>query len=182
MNVATEFGNISVYTSAAAARQHTQNISELLGAHEDGLVSLAPQANTTHESAKSWYDSYGAHISTENHGNISIQAVEYDWLDDEHDAAVVALVLADMPDPEDDDDAADLRSVAEGLVDRAREVRDAADTVKSLLDEAVRAYESADINAVVEALQAASQYESEHGDDPATQTLIYALCLISEAE
>ncbi len=158
--------------------ERTYSISDLLAAHKDGRVTLAPEAATKHQSGEEWYDDYGWHLSTERHGDICLQEVEYDWLDDGDDAAVAALLVAGLPDPCDEEDAEDLQSCAEGVVARAREIREAADSVESLLDAAVAAYEAGDVDATVKALCEASSEEDEHGDDPATQTLIHALCLI----
>ena len=67
-------------------------------------------------------------------------------------------------------------------MDRARSVREDMDTIESLLADAVAAYESGDLNAVIEALQSASSSEDDHGDDPSTSQLIHDLLQIEEEE
>ncbi len=68
------------------------------------------------------------------------------------------------------------------VVKLAKGVREAAETVCGLLDEAVEAYESGDIEAVIEALDSAASTESEHGDNPATEALRKALLVEEAAE
>jgi hypothetical protein len=125
-------------------------------------MKLKHNADLTHEDARGWYNSYGWHITTANEGDVTIDAVEYDWLDGT-DAEVIAR-LRETYDALTDDEA-------ESIVAKAREVREAGETIEGLLDEAVEAYQSGDMDAVVEALDEAARVESEHGDSPATNDL-----------
>ena len=124
---------------------------------------LTQNADTKHEDAIDWYSSYGWHLSTEDAGDVCVQAVEYDWLDDEDDAAAVALLLADEPQLSEDE--------AESIVDMARSVRSMADAVEGLLDAAVEAYDSGDFESCRDSLLEAYRAESDAGDAPATQHL-----------
>ena len=74
------------------------------------------------------------------------------------------------------------RDLAEDLVDKARGVREDMDDIAYLLDDAVTAYESGDVDTVIKALQAASSAENDHGDDPATSELIHDLLEIADED
>lgn len=128
--------------------------------------ALRSDADTTHEDAREWYGSYGWHMTTENAGDVELQAVEYDWLDGTN-ADAVAKLLADDSDLTDDE--------AESIVEMARTVRDAAESIESMLNDAVTAYEAGDIDAVLAALESCRSSESDHGDSPASQSLRAAL-------
>ena len=122
---------------------------------------LRKDAATSHQSAKEWYEAYGAGISTENAGEVMVQIVEYDWLDAEDDESVVEhLSKSDL--------TADDR---EQVVALARRVREAADEVSALLDDAVEAYQSGDADETIKALRLAKSSETDHGDWPATSAL-----------
>ena len=125
-------------------------------------MRLTRDADLTHEDARGWYDAYGWHITTEREGDVTIDAVEYDWLDGT-DAEAIAK-LRETYDALTDDEAG-------SIVAKAREVREAGEEVEGLLDEAVEAYQCGDMDAVVEALDEAARVESEHGDSPATNSL-----------
>lgn len=125
-------------------------------------MKLKENANTEHEDARDWFSAYGAHVSTENHGDLTHDVVEYDWLDGDDDS-VVNLLLAKYASLAEDEAAA--------LAAMARAVREAAETVGELLEDAVAAYESGDLDGVIKALDAAESTESEHGASPATDTL-----------
>lgn len=143
---------------------NTQSIISMVRDRTDRrYLRLRDDADTHHESAEDWYGSYGDHISTERAGDVTIQAVEYDWLDDEDDDAVAARLRAE------DDRLSEDEALA--LVERARDVREAADSIEGLLDEAVAAYERGHVQGVIEALDEASREEDDHGDDPATRDL-----------
>lgn len=129
----------------------------------DNATGLTLGADTTHEDAIGWYSDYGWHLSTEDAGDVCVQAVEYGWLDDEDDAAVVALLMADEGKLSEDE--------AESIVDMARSVRSMADAVEGLLDAAVEAYDSGDFESCRDALLEAYRAESDAGDAPATQHL-----------
>ena len=117
-------------------------------------------ADTRRESARQWYDSYGAHVETST-GDIELQTVEYDDLEG-GDAAIVASLMRDVGLSRPD---------ARALVCLARETRDAAEAVCDRLDAAVRAYEEDDLDGVVSALDEAEAVESPHGASPATDRL-----------
>lgn len=46
-------------------------------------LKLRGNPNVSFDDAKEMYSCYGAHISTEEHGDICVQAVDYEWLDDD---------------------------------------------------------------------------------------------------
>lgn len=126
------------------------------------MTKLISNADVTHEDARDWYESYGWHITTEIEGDVTIDSVEYDWLDGTDAEAVAKLreAYAALTDDE-----------AESIVSKAREVREAAETVEGLLGEAVEAYQRGDTGAVVKALDEAARAEWEHGDSPAANSL-----------
>lgn len=125
-------------------------------------MKLTHNADMTHEDAREWFGVYGWHLTTEHEGDVTIDAVDYDWLDGT-DAEVIAKLREAYDDLTDDE--------AETIVAKAREVREAGETVEGSLAEAVAAYQRGDIDAVIEALDAAAVVESEHGDSPATDSL-----------
>lgn len=128
-------------------------------------TGLADDADTSHETAQDWYESYGSHLSTLNAGDVCIQAVDYDWLDDDDDDdSDVRDKLLESDDRLSSDEA-------EALVGMARSAREAAEEICRLLDDAVEAYESGDYAACVKALDAAKSREMEHGDCPASSGL-----------
>ena len=135
---------------------------------------LRPNADTSHESAEDWYDSYGAHVSTERGGDVCVQAVDYDWLDEDDDA-VIAKLIEDktyLPKHEEAEYQCDItEDEAASIVALARWVRESAEEIEGLLNDAVKAYESGDLAQTIEALEAASRQEGNHGDDPATKAL-----------
>ena len=126
------------------------------------MTKFIENADLTHEDARGWYDSYGWHITTENEGDVTIDAVEYDWLDGT-DAEAIAKLRETYDGLTDDE--------AESIIAKAREVREAAETVDGLLGEAVEAYQRGDMDAVVKALDEAARVESEHGDSPGANSL-----------
>jgi hypothetical protein len=136
-------------------------------------LALKINADTSHETAQDWYGSYGDHISTESHGDLTLGTVHYDWLDDD-DSAIVERLQKSYKDLSEDE--------AEGLIALARGVREAAETVVSNLETAVEAYEAGDLERVIEALDASSSDERHYGDDPATQALRAQLLLESADE
>lgn len=136
-------------------------------------TGLTQGADTTHEDAANIYSDYGWHLSTEVAGDVCVQTVEYGWLDDEDDAAVVALLLADDGKLSEDE--------AESIVVMARDVRSMADAVECLLDSAVEAYDSGDFELCRDALLEAYKAESGAGDAPATQYLAGVLLVGDDA-
>ena len=131
----------------------------------ENAVELASDADTTHEDARGWYDSYGWHLSTEEAGDVVLQAVEYDWLDDDDDA--VKKLRAEESEITQDE--------ADSVVEAARGVRETAESICGLLDRAVEAYEAGDLESCRKALLSAYAAESEAGDAPATNSLASAL-------
>lgn len=129
-------------------------------------MALKQNADTSHETAAEWYASYGAHVCTQHHGDITPDVVDYDSLDDDDDEIAEALmdIYSDLT-----------RSEADEIIALARRVKDAADAVVSHLEDAVKAYKADDLAAVVDALDCASSEESEHGDDPSAKALREAL-------
>lgn len=127
--------------------------------------ALAPNADMTHEDSRSWYDSYGWSLSTDNDGDVCLQVVEYDWLDDD-DATVIDRLQREH-DVTDED--------ASVVVTMARTVREAAEAICSLLDGAVYAYGARDVDETRRCLLAAYDLEMDHGDAPAAATLAGAL-------
>jgi hypothetical protein len=123
---------------------------------------LNNSADTTHETAEEWYESYGGHIATSEAGDVVIQSIGCDWLD-EADDSVVDLLMASKP----------LMTIEEAycLLALARSAYDIAVTVCGLLDDAVEAYHAGDIDEVRRALSDARAAELEAGDAPATQSL-----------
>lgn len=133
---------------------------------------LCPDADTTYDSGADMYDYYGAHASSDYYGDISIQLVEYAWLDDSDDRAVIQRTIRAIgPRDTDDTDGADRRAVAEELVCVARAVRSDMDAIAAMLADAVAAYDAGDVEGVIEALDQAASLESEHGDWPSTRSL-----------
>lgn len=137
-------------------------------AHEAGDretdVRLADNADTSHESVAEWYDSYGAHTSTEHHGDLEVQTVASDWLEDDLSDEEIATELRGAFDELGNDEI-------ESMIALARRVWDAAEGVVSSLDAAVEAYQAGNIEGVLDALRAARADETDHGDDPATSAL-----------
>lgn len=126
-------------------------------------TGLAADADTSRETAQDWYEAYGQHISTVDAGDVCIQAVDYDWLDDDDDSDVRdKLIESDNRLSSDE---------AEALVGMARSVREAAEEICGLLDDAVAAYDAGDYDACVEALDSAKMLEIGHGDCPASSGL-----------
>ena len=125
-------------------------------------LALKINADTEHETAAEWYSSYGAHISTEHHGDLTHDTVDFDDLDDD-DAEIVERLQEVYEDLSEDE--------AESLIALARSIREAAESFVSNLEAAVEAYEAGDLDQVIEALEAASSEEKEHGDDPSAKQL-----------
>ena len=136
----------------------------------ESAIALRPNADASHEDARDWYYSYGWHLSTEHAGDVTHDAVEYDWLDDSDESAVAKLRQSD---------SRIRHSEAEAIVERARDIRDAAESICDTLDSAATAYEARDLTACKAALLAAYDAESDHGDAPATESLADALLVES---
>lgn len=128
---------------------------------------LRPNADTEYESAREWYARYTWYLSTDA-GDVSVQAVQYDWLDDIDEAGV--NLRRRHPGLTDDEAAA--------LVAQAAAVREAAEDIEAELAAAVEAYEAGDLEECVSYLRTASDLEGDHGDDPATTALAQALLFV----
>jgi hypothetical protein len=125
-------------------------------------LRLAEDADLDHENARDWYDSYGWHLTTENEGDLTLDVVEYHWLN-EPDQEVVNHIRETYYDLTDEE--------VMSLIEKAREVRANAEAVEALLGEAVEAYGRGDVAAVIRALDEAERIESGHGDCPASRSL-----------
>jgi len=126
-------------------------------------VCLRADADTRHERARDWYANYGAHVSTLAAGDVPVQAVEFDWLDEDDHEVVRRLMV---------EDGELLDFEADELVRLARGVREAAEDVCGSLDAAVEAYRRGDLASVIDWLDSASSTETDcGGDDPATSAL-----------
>lgn len=128
---------------------------------------LRPNADTTHDSAREWYESYTWYLSTDD-GDVSLQAVKYSWLGDL--ATAKTKLREKYPGLEDCE--------AEELVEQAASVRGAAEEIETELAAAVKAYEASDLDACVAALRRASDLEGDHGDDQAATALANALLYV----
>lgn len=136
--------------------------------HDEGCIRLRADASTHVEAASDWYDEYGAHISTEDAGDITIHAIDYDWLDESDDDVIYDEHYDEIDDLMTRDEALELIALA-------RSVRESAETVEGSLEAVVEAYEADDLDGVIEALEIASDIETDHGDDPATEDLMRRL-------
>jgi hypothetical protein len=161
-------------------------------------LQLAPNANVSYESAEEWYGNYGAHITRDDErADVEVQAVEYGWLDDGNTTDTYqteALAALTGPAEDNEDRISEINSWAssagsyaaarvkewdcsltwgeiESLVALAQRTREVADSVAEELDAAGKAYTDGDLAGVIEHLQAAREIETDHGDDPATDTL-----------
>lgn len=122
--------------------------------------ALKHNADTSHQDAEGWWGSYGWFLSTREHGDISLQSVDYDLL--HRPASAVIDLMGDTGVSRDE---------AEALVEKAKEVRDVAEAIEALLKQAVEAYEDGDAELCDEHLRLASITENAHGDDPASREL-----------
>ena len=133
-------------------------------------LQLRAAANTNHDDAEEMYGCYGAHITlTNDEGeqtgpDVCVQAVESEWLRDglRGDDLIAKIMEETIVDRKDD---------AESLAGLAERVWEDMSAVDDLLDRAVTAYESGDVEACIEMLQDAGRAEREHGDDPSTRNL-----------
>lgn len=122
---------------------------------------LRENADTDYESAQDLYDSHGDHVSTEDHGDISVDMTYYSWTDEGVDTETA---IRENWDGLTEDEV-------EAIAAMCRKVREAADSVVDALGRAVIAYNAYDFDACVAALNEASSIESDHGDDPASRGL-----------
>lgn len=124
---------------------------------------LIADADLSHEDARGWYGSYGWHLSTEAAGDVTLDACEYDWLDDDEGVVAIRRLMAADSDLTADE--------AEIIAQRAAMIRAAAEAVEYELTEACRAYHAGDVAGVVAALDACRAIEMDHGDAPASEAL-----------
>lgn len=134
---------------------------------------LIDAADTAHETAEEWWADLGYHVTTEEMGDICHPICEVDDLGDCDEDLVRKLLARDSAVNEcpTDEGGRDLVSAYSDLVAYAREAWAAATTIAGLLETAVAAYHRGDLEAVLAALDEASQVENEYGDDPATWSL-----------
>lgn len=73
-------------------------------------LKLRENPNVSYDDAEEMYSCYGAHITTEEHGDICVQAVDYDWMDctntadtwrTEQLASLDGITLGDFADCDD---------------------------------------------------------------------------------
>lgn len=130
----------------------------------DADVSLVENPNVSHDDAEEMYSCYGAHISTEEAGDITVQAVEAEWLRDGLDRAeIVEKLMESISDLAEDE--------AESLASLAQRVWDDMEAIEELLEAAASAAADGDLAATLEALRDARSTETNHGDDPSTSAL-----------
>lgn len=114
----------------------------------------------TRESARDWYEAYGWSMSTAREGDVCLQAVDYDWLDESDEQAIILL----------QDNYSELgTSEARDIVSHARGIRETAESIEGLHDTAATQYEGGDLLGSISTLRDAERIESDHGDSPATQ-------------
>lgn len=126
------------------------------------MVQLKLVQDPEYKDAREWYADYGWHFSTQNVGHLLLQVVEYDWLDQD-DAEVVRLLMQEYDELLEDE--------AMAITHKAREVREAAEEIESLLQEAIEAHENGDLHSTIQALDISAATEMAHGDCPATRAL-----------
>ena len=159
-------------------------------------LTLRSNPNVSHDDGAEMYSCYGAHISTDDHGDIRVQAVDYEWMDDDIDGDTWSAEAAGGGDADEinqarrrSDDYAVLSLHAEGkldwdtceqLVDLARRIRGDMDQIDEVLERAAEAALAGNFEATIEALIEASGLETDHGDDPSTSAL--AAQLLAEKE
>ena len=112
--------------------------------------------NLEHVTAEEWYDAYGWNLSTEHAGDVILQAVEYDWLD-ESDESVLEKLMAEHENLTDDE--------ALEIVAKARSIRQDAEEIEARLIEAVKAYHAGEPDECLAALDRAKAVSVPHGDD-----------------
>lgn len=132
----------------------------------DHRERAADEAERDMESAEDWYDAYGWHVSTEDAGDVELSVVSYDDLD-KSDKTIVNNLLKDDEDLRRDE--------AEHIVAKAREVREAAESITSLLTEAIEAYRADDDREARNLLRQAKHEEWQHGDSTVTKSVSEAL-------
>ncbi len=123
--------------------------------------------STSHEDQRDWYDAYGWHLPTEREGDVELGAVAYTDLDEPDDDTLCERLRAKLTGLTADE--------ASAIVARAREIREAADTICGLLDTAEERWDAGDITGCIEALTEARREELDHGDSPATDGMAAAL-------
>ena len=123
-------------------------VNERVQLHETGLWSgLAADADTSHESAKDWWESLGY---------------------SEDDCVHPVCGWDELADYEPTDDE-------QGCLEYGRQAKDDAEAIEAELEAAVAAYRAGDYQECRERLVAASHAELKYGDDPATRELAGAL-------
>jgi len=131
----------------------------------------AAAARKAMETAEQWYASFGWYLTTRRCGDLELQAVDYHDLDGSDTEAVERLLEA----------VEGLRrGEAEEIVDKAREIRDLADSVESVLGDAIAAYERGEIQEAAEILGDAHREEDASGGTPSTTAVADELHMTSD--
>jgi hypothetical protein len=117
-----------------------------------------------------WYMDYGAHVSTNRCGDITIQAVDprrIECREDQEDYE--DLLLSEYPDM--------TRDEASQLIDLAMSVWDETITIHGLLADALAAYRDGDLDLSAQFIRDARAAESKHGDTPSSDAYSIAIGL-----
>lgn len=124
-------------------------------------MRLQPNADTSHATASEMYEDYGWHTMCQICGKqYVLQTIAYDDIklsDEELREKVAADVRSDNCDHD---------GIADEIIGAARRIADDMGDIAEYLDEAIKAYDVGDFAGVVDALDAASSIERNHGDDP----------------
>ena len=131
----------------------------------------AAAARKAMETAEQWYAGFGWSLQTRRCGDVELQVVDYRDLDGS-DAEAVDRLCEGMDGLR--------RSEAEEIVDKAREIRDMADSVESVLGDAIDAYERGDIAGAAELLGDAHREEDASGGTPSTTAVADELHMTSD--
>jgi hypothetical protein len=138
--------------------------------YEGQLVELSGQKNPRIESARDWYENFGASIDTEREGSVQPQVFEFDSIPKlDYDSARAEL-QRDMPGLTDDE--------CDQLLDMAGSIRADAESVESALEEVLDHVRAGDLDRTISALETAAQIEHAAGgaspatDDLASQVLV----------
>ena len=124
-------------------------------------VRLSEDADSDHESAEDMYEAFGWHLTTEDAGDVCLQAVSYEDADDIYGLAEQLV---------DENDGL-TQEEAELIAAKAVEVREYCDSVEMLLGTAESYYYASDTRRCINALDEAAALESDGGDSPAANTL-----------
>lgn len=118
------------------------------------------------ESAEDWYEALGYHCG--EYGHYAHPVCGIDEVDD-YDPATVELTSRGR------DERRDERAALHSLHEYALSARDAAQSIRASIDEAIEAHRRGDLDGVLSALTDAYRVESGYGDEPSTRDAIGAL-------